>query len=91
MSWYANYSPNRLITFVMALIIVFGIPAGLLCSFLVTRVPSIDGSVLSGIAWTATTVLPLIIVLALRKTGKDRWLLRKDCRRRAGDEPNENI
>ena len=91
MGWYANYSPNRLLAFVIGLIIVFGVPAGSLCGLLVARYPLIDGWVPSAIAWTATTVLPLTIVLWMRKTGRDRWLLRRDIADRATPERAQDI
>ena len=63
----------------------------LLCGFLVARWPSMSAWVPSSIAWMATTVLPLAIVLWMRKTGRDRCLLRRDIVDRVTPERSKDL
>jgi MFS-type transporter involved in bile tolerance (Atg22 family) len=85
--WWADYSGKRLVGLLMLLAVVLAIPFGLLRGYLVVRLGWPD-AVVGGVTWAISMALPLIIVLRMRKTGRDRWLLRRALRD-AG--PRENI
>jgi hypothetical protein len=77
--WWADYSVPRLLTFLVVLIGVSAIPAGVVRAILVLRFGLPDG-LLSSLAWAFSMFVPLFVVLWMRRSGRDGWLLRKDLR-----------
>ena len=76
--WWADYS-GRCIGFLMLVGAACAIPAGVLRAILVLHFGFPDW-LLSSIAWGLSMWIPLSLLLWMRRSGRDGWLLRKDLR-----------
>lgn len=77
--WWADYSGPRLLSFLAVLIVVSAVPAGVVRAILVLRFGWPD-VLLSSLAWAFTMGLPLFLLLWMRRSRRDGWLLRKELR-----------
>lgn len=86
--WWADYSRARLLSFLVVLIVASAVPAGVLRALLVIRfgVPDV---LLSTLSWALTMGLPILVLLWMRRSGRDGWLLRKDLRESRGRETKD--
>ena len=75
--WWADYNGRRLVGFFTVAVAVCGFLAGLLRGFLIHRFGWPDW-LMGPVFWAFCMALPLLIVLRMRKTGRDRWLLRTE-------------